>query len=124
VNYRKRPSGRYQVVWRFDDDTQGAKTVDTEAEARDLAAEQRLEMRHGTWAGRQRGKLPLAHWDTEWWAVWSTDPRISPTTLAGTESRRRLRLLPTSATSRSRRSPPRCCATGSSSSAAPSAARR
>jgi integrase len=94
VNYRKRPNGRYQVAWRFDDDSQGAKTVDTEAEARDLAAEKRLEMRRGTWAGRQRGKLPLAHWDTEWWAVWSTDPRISPTTLAGTESRRRLHVLP------------------------------
>jgi integrase len=94
VNYRKRPSGKYQVAWRFDDDSQGAKTVDTEAEARDLAAEKRLEMRRGTWAGRQRGRLPLAHWDAEWWSVWSTDPRISPTTLAGTESRRRLHVLP------------------------------
>ena len=34
---------RYQVSWRLDDGSQGAKTVDSSDEARDLAAEKRLE---------------------------------------------------------------------------------
>jgi integrase len=94
VNYRKRSSGRYQVAWRYDDGTQGAKTVATEREARALYAEKLVEITRGTWTGRQRGRLALAHWDAEWWDVWSTDLRISPTTLAATESRRRLHVLP------------------------------
>jgi hypothetical protein len=47
VNWRKR-GDRYQVAWRLDDGTQGAKTVATKDEALDLVAEKRLEMRRGT----------------------------------------------------------------------------
>ena len=56
VSWRKR-GNRYLVSWRLDDGSQGGKTVDTPDEARDLAAEKRLEMRRGTWRGRQRGRL-------------------------------------------------------------------
>jgi integrase len=52
-----------------------------------------LELTSGTWTARQRAKLPLAHWDAEWWQVWSAAPGRSPTTLAATESRRRLHVL-------------------------------
>jgi hypothetical protein len=48
VSWRRR-SNRYLVSWRLDDGSQGGKTVDTPDEARDLAAEKRLEMRRGTW---------------------------------------------------------------------------
>ena len=44
VNWRKR-GNRYQVAWRLDDGSQGAKTVATKDEALDLVAEKRLEMR-------------------------------------------------------------------------------
>jgi hypothetical protein len=47
VTWRKR-GRRYQVSWRLDDGSQGAKTVDSVDEARDLAAEKRLELRRGT----------------------------------------------------------------------------
>ena len=91
---RQRRTPRYQVWWRLDDGSQGAKTVDTPDEARDLAAEKRLEMRRGTWRGRQRGRLPFSGWADEWWEVWSADPDRSPTTLASTESRLRLHVRP------------------------------
>jgi integrase len=93
VNWRKR-GDRYLVSWRLDDGSQGGRTVDTADEARDLAAEKRLEMRRGTWQGRRRGRLPFSQWANEWWAVWSTDPDRSPTTLAGTEIRLRRHVRP------------------------------
>lgn len=93
VNRRKR-GNRYQVARRLDDGSQGAKTVDSADEARDLAAEKRLEMRRGTWQGRRRGRLPFRQWADEWWEWYSTDPDRSPNTLAVTESRLRLHIRP------------------------------
>jgi integrase len=93
VNWRKR-GNRYQVAWRLDDGSQGAKTVATKDEALDLVAEKRLEMRRSTWQGRRRGRHPFSRWADEWWAVWSTDPTRSPTTLAATEIRLRRHVRP------------------------------
>jgi integrase len=93
VNWRKRGS-RYLVYWRLDDGSQGGKTVDTPDEARDLAAEKRLELRRGTWQGRRRGRLPFGRWADEWWAVWAADPDRSPTTLAAAENRLRRHVQP------------------------------
>jgi hypothetical protein len=93
MSWRKQGS-RYLVSWRLDDGSQGGRTVDTLDEAKDLAAEKRLEMRRGTWQGRRRGRLPFATWATEWWEVWSADPDRSPTTLAAAEIRLRLHLHP------------------------------
>jgi integrase len=92
VSWRKRGS-RYLVSWRLDDGSQGGKTVDTPDEARDLAAEKRLEMRRGTWRGRQRARLPFSRWADEWWEMWTADDP-SPTTLAATESWLRLHVRP------------------------------
>jgi hypothetical protein len=93
VNWRKR-GNRYQVAWRFDDGTQGAKTVATKDEALDLVAEKRLEMSRNAWQRRRRGRLPFSRWADEWWVVWSTDPSRSPTTLAATEIRLRRHVRP------------------------------
>ena len=92
VSWRKR-GHRYLVSWRLDDGSQGGKTVDTPDEARDLAAEKRLEMRRGTWRGRQRGRLSFNAWATEWWETWAADDP-SPTSLASAESRLRLHVRP------------------------------
>src|SRR5215213_6395599 len=92
VSWRKR-GHRYLVSWRLDDGSQGGKTVDTPDEARDLAAEKRLEMRRGTWRGRQRGRLAFNAWAAEWWETWAADDP-SPTTLAATESWLRLHVRP------------------------------
>jgi hypothetical protein len=92
VSWRKR-GHRYLVSWRLDDGSQGGKTVDTPDEARDLAAQKRLEMRRGTWRGRQRGRLSFNAWATEWWDTWAADDP-SPTSLASAESRLRLHLRP------------------------------
>jgi integrase len=93
VSWRKR-GNRFLVYWRLDDGSQGGKTVDTPDEARDLAAEKRLELRHGTWQGRRRGRLTFARWADDWWAVWAADPDRSPTTLAAAENRLRRHVRP------------------------------
>jgi integrase len=99
AGYRKRVSPRtgrisYQVWWVADDGSQGARTVDTPDEAKDLVAEKRLELRRGTWQGRRRGRLSFSAWATEWWEVWSADPDRSPTTLANADGRLRRHLRP------------------------------
>jgi hypothetical protein len=82
VSWRKR-GHRYLVSWRLDDGSQGGKTVDTPDEARDLAAQKRLEMRRGTWRGRQRGRLSFNAWATEWWETWGADQPSPPRSRAG-----------------------------------------
>jgi integrase len=99
VGVRKRVSARtgrvtYQVWWLLDDGTQGAQTVASPAEARELQAEKQLETARGAWLGRRRGRLTFDRWADEWWAVWSTDPDRSPTTLAATENRLRRHVRP------------------------------
>jgi Phage integrase, N-terminal SAM-like domain len=99
VGVRKRVSRRtgrvtYQVWWLLDDGSQGAETVATKDEARDLVARRRLGVSRGAWQGFQRGRLPFSWWAEQWWEVWAADPDRSPTTLAVTESRLRLYVRP------------------------------
>ena len=99
VGIRKRVSARtgrvtYQVWWLLDDGSQGAQTVATPSEARELEAEKQLEIARGAWQGRRRGRLIFDRWADEWWEVWSTDPDRSPTTLAATENRLRRHVRP------------------------------
>ena len=99
VGVRKRVSARtgrvtYQVWWLLDDGSQGAETVATKDEARDLVARKRLGVTRGAWQGLQRGQLPFSWWAEQWWEIWATDPDRSPTTLAITESRLRLYVRP------------------------------
>ena len=99
VGIRKRVSARtgrvtYQVWWLLDDGSQGALTVATPAEARELQAEKQLEIAKGAWQSRRRGRLTFDRWADAWWAVWSTDPDRSPTTLAATENRLRRHIRP------------------------------
>ena len=113
---RKRVSARthrvsYQVWWLLDDGSQGATTVASRDEAKELLDEKRLEIRRGTWRGRQRGRLSFSAWATEWWETWAADDR-SQTTLAGAEIRSGYMCGPGSPTGRSTRSPPPTCAAG------------
>ena len=64
VGVRKRVSARtgrvtYQVWWLLDDGSQGAQTVASPAEARELQAEKQLETARGAWLGRRRGRLEV-----------------------------------------------------------------
>ncbi len=99
VGIRKRISSRtgrvsYQVWWLLDDGSQGANTVATKDEARGLMAQKRLEATRGTLEGHRQGRQPFSRWANEWWAVWSTDPDRSPTTLEATENRLRRHVRP------------------------------
>jgi integrase len=99
VGIRKRVSARtgrvtYQVWWLLDDGSQGAETVSSKEEARNLVAQKRLGVTRGAWQGLQRGRLPFSWWAEQWWEIWAADPDRSPTTLAVTESRLRLYVRP------------------------------
>jgi integrase len=99
AGYRKRVSPRtgrvsYQVWWVADDGSQGARTVDSPDDAKDLVAEKRLELRRGAWRGRRRGRLPFSAWAAEWWELWAADPDHSPYTLEMAEGRLRNHLRP------------------------------
>jgi integrase len=99
VGIRKRVTARtgrvtYQVWWLLDDGSQGAETVRSKEEARDLVAKKRLGITRGAWQGLQRGRLPFSWWAEQWWEIWAGDPDRSPTTLAVTESRLRLYVRP------------------------------
>jgi integrase len=99
VGIRKRVSRRtgrvtYQVWWLLDDGSQGAETVGSKDEARDLVAQKRLGVTRGAWQGLQHGRLPFSWWAEQWWEIWAADPDRSPTTLAVTESRLRLYVRP------------------------------
>ena len=70
VGIRKRVSARtgrvmYQVWWLLDDGSQGAQTVATSAEARELQAEKQLEIARESWQGRRRGRLTFDRWADE-----------------------------------------------------------
>ena len=95
---RKRVSARtrrvsYQVWWLLDDGSQGATTVASRDEAKELLDEKRLELHRGSWRGRQRGRLSFSAWAAEWWETWAADGP-SPTTVAATESWLRLHVRP------------------------------
>jgi integrase-like protein len=99
VGVRKRVSRRtgrvsYQVWWLLDDGSQGAETVTSKEEARNLVARKRLGVTRSAWQGLQRGRLPFSWWAQPWWEVWAADPDRSPTTLAVTDSRLRLHVRP------------------------------
>jgi integrase len=93
VSWRRR-GNRYLVSWRLDDGSQGGRTVDTPDEARDLAAEKRLEMRRGTRGRGRSGRHSFSQWADDWWEVWTADPDRSPTTLAATDNRLRRHVRP------------------------------
>jgi hypothetical protein len=64
VGIRKRVSARtgrvtYQVWWLLDDGSQGAETVSSKEEARNLVAKKRLGVTQGAWQGLQRRPAPV-----------------------------------------------------------------
>jgi hypothetical protein len=81
VNWRKR-GNRYQVAWRLDDGSQGAKTVASKDEALDLAAEKRLETSRNPgvdpawWTPKMRA-LP-SRWESD-----ATPPTVLPAGVQG-----------------------------------------
>src|SRR4029450_12869419 len=48
----------------------------------------------GTWLDPSRSRQLFDDWADEWWAVWSSNPRRSPTTLEATENRLRRHVRP------------------------------
>ena len=53
----------------LDDGSQGAETVSSKEEARNLVARKRLGVTQGAWQGLQRGRLPFSWWAEQWWEI-------------------------------------------------------
>jgi hypothetical protein len=92
---RKNRNGtRYQVWWRLDDGTQGSKTFDSRALARDFKHELLAQAAANAWVDPRRGRLLFDDWADHWWRLWSSSPRRSPKGMETTDSHLRCHLRP------------------------------
>jgi integrase len=91
---RNRSGTRYQVWWRLDDGTQGSKTFDSRALARDFKNELLAQAAANAWVDPRRGRLLFDDWADHWWRLWSASPRRSPKGMETTDSHLRCHLRP------------------------------
>jgi integrase len=91
---RNRNGTRYQVWWRLDDGSQGSKTFDSRALARDFKNELLAQATANAWVDPRRGRLLFNDWADHWWRLWSSNPRRSPKGMETTESHLRCHLRP------------------------------
>jgi hypothetical protein len=92
---RKNRNGtRYQVWWRLDDGTQGSKTFDSRALARDFKNELLAQAATNAWIDPRRGRVLFNDWADHWWRLWSSSPRRSPKGMETTDSHLRCHLRP------------------------------
>jgi integrase len=91
---RNRNGTRYQVWWRLDDGTQGSKTFDSRALARDFKHELLAQAAANAWVDPRRGHILFNDWADHWWRLWSSSPRRSPKGMETTDSHLRCHLRP------------------------------
>jgi integrase len=91
---RKLPSGRYNVWWRLNDGSQGCRTFDTRALAREFKNELLAQAAVDAWTDPRRGRIPFDEWADHWWQLWSSTPRRSPKGMETTSSHLRRHLRP------------------------------
>jgi integrase len=91
---RKTTTGRFKVWWRLDDGTQGAKTFDARAQAREFKNELLAEVAADSWTDPRRGRVLFNEWADRWWQLWSSSPRRSPEGMETIDSHLRRHLRP------------------------------
>jgi integrase len=91
---RKLPSGRYNVWWRLNDASQGSRTFDTRALAREFKNELLAQAAVDSWTDPRRGRILFDEWADHWWQLWSSKPRRSPKGMETTSSHLRRHLRP------------------------------
>jgi integrase len=91
---RKLPSGRYNVWWRLDDGSQGCRTFDTRALAREFKNDLLAQAAADSWTDPRRGRIAFDEWADHWWQLWSSKPRRSPKGMETTNSHLRRHLRP------------------------------
>jgi integrase len=91
---RRTPTGRYKVWWRLDDGTQGARSFDTRALAREFKHDLLARVAADAWIDPRRGRITFDEWADRWWQLWSSAPRRSPKGKETTASHLRCHLRP------------------------------
>jgi integrase len=91
---RKLPSGRYNVWWRLNDGSQGCRTFDTRALAREFKNDLLAQAAADSWIDPRRGRIAFDEWADHWWQLWSSKPRRSPKGMETTNSHLRRHLRP------------------------------
>jgi integrase len=91
---RNRNGRRYQVWWRLDDGTQGSRTFDTRAQAREFKHDLLARVAADSWIDPRRGRVTFNEWADRWWQLWSSAPRRSPKGKETTASHLRCHLRP------------------------------
>jgi integrase len=91
---RNRNGRRFQVWWRLDDGSQGSRTFDTRALARDFRNELLAQVAADSWTDPRRGRIVFNEWADRWWQLWASSPRRSPKGMETIESHLRCHLRP------------------------------
>jgi integrase len=94
IEYRPDRPKRYRArYWGPDGKLHSRSFARKDDAQRWLTSEEASKLK-GTWIDPSRSRQLFHAWADEWWAVWSSNPRRSPTTLEATENRLRLHVRP------------------------------
>ena len=94
IEYRPDRPKRYRArYWGPDGKLHSRSFARKDDAQRWLTSEEASKLK-GTWIDPSRSRQQFDDWADEWWAVWSSNPRRSPTTLEATENRLRRHVRP------------------------------
>jgi integrase len=94
IEYRPDRPKRYRArYWGPDGKLHSRSFARKDDAQRWLTSEEASKLK-GTWIDPSRSRQRFDNWADEWWAVWSSNPRRSPTTLEATENRLRRHVRP------------------------------
>jgi integrase len=94
IEYRPDRPKRYRArYWGPDGKLHSRSFARKDDAQRWLVSEEASKLK-GTWIDPSRSRQLFDDWADEWWAVWSSNPRRSPTTLEATENRLRRHVRP------------------------------
>jgi len=94
IEYRPDRPKRYRArYWGPDGKLHSRSFARKDDAQRWLTSEEASKLK-GTWLDPSRSRQGFDDWADEWWAVWSSNPRRSPTTLEATENRLRRHVRP------------------------------
>jgi integrase len=94
IEYRPDRPKRYRARYWGPDGKLHSRSFARKDDAQRWLTNEEASKLKGTWIDPSRSRQQFDDWTDEWWAVWSSNPRRSPTTLEATENRLRRHVRP------------------------------
>ena len=94
IEYRPDRPKRYRARYWGPDGKLHSRSFARKDDAQRWLTNEEASKLKGTWIDPSRARQQFDDWADEWWAVWSSNPRRSPTTLEATENRLRRHVRP------------------------------